>query len=47
MFPGEGYRWEGLMSAVSMIGLGMAAMAAMAMLSASLDVSRLNRSRFN
>lgn len=33
------------MSAVSMIGLGMAAMAVLAMLSASLDASRFNRTR--
>jgi hypothetical protein len=33
------------MSAVSIIGLGMAAMAVMAMLSASVDPSRFNRSR--
>jgi len=33
------------MSAVSMIGLGMAALAVLAMLSASLDPSHLNRTR--
>jgi hypothetical protein len=33
------------MSAVSIIGLGMAAMAVIAMLSTSVDPSRLNRSR--